>query len=247
MYHFNNLGAEYAKFMKEDPMRNGLHYPAVLDKLDQTKRGVRQRILDVGCGDGLFDRILAIDPEREVTGFDSSVRFIRIAQDEEQKQPRGIRYHVAKAHEFVTDQQFDDGVSIMVLPYAPDAAYLQYFFSAASKPLETGGRFDSVVFNPEFTAFGQRIGNRLFSYTDDGKVQVHFLDPASNEEVWKTTPTVLTQFTKAEYETGAKDGGFAKLTWEKLSPTQDAIEEYTPQFWEACVREQPYSLLIATK
>ncbi|MBI5794134.1 class I SAM-dependent methyltransferase [Candidatus Uhrbacteria bacterium] len=247
MNHFNDLGGAYADFVKSDPMRNGLHYPAVLEKLDATKHGVRQRILDVGCGDGLFDRIMAIDPAREVTGFDPSRRFIEIALEEDRLQQFGIRYDRASAHEFETEDRFDDAVSVMVLPYAPDAAYLSQFFRAASKPLENDGSFVSVVFNPDFKAFGMCIGNRLFSRTDDGKVQVHFLNPASKEEVWKTTPTVLTQFTRAEYETGAKDGGFAKVTWEKLYPTEDAVEEFTPEFWEACVREQPYALLIATK
>ena len=247
MDHFNNLGAEYAKFVKIDPMRNGLHYPAVLQKLDETKKDVRQRILDVGCGDGLFDRMMAIHPDREVTAFDPSRRFIEIAEAEEKKQPLGIRYSVAKAHEFKTLERFDDAVSVMALPYAPDAAYLSQFFRAACAPLESGGYFVSVVFNPAFSAFNLRIGNRMFSLTDDGKVQVHFIDPASGEEVWKTTPTVLTQFTTGQYETGAKDGGFAKVSWEKLHPSEDAVLEYSPKFWEACEREQPYALLIAMK
>ncbi len=247
MDHFDNLGAGYAKFMKDDPMRNGLHYPAVLAKLDATKRGVRQRILDVGCGAGLLDQMMAIHPDREVTAFDPSRSFIEIAEEEERKQPLGIRYYRASAHEFKTEQRFDDAVSVMALPYAPDAAYLSQFFRAASGPLENGRDFTSVVFNPAFKAFNLRIGNRMFSRTDDGKVQVHFIDPASGEEVWKTTPTVLTQFTTGEYETGARDGGFTKVAWEKLYPGEDAKEEFGLKFWEACEREQPYALLIATK
>src|SRR5215475_3765417 len=45
----------YGAFIRRDPFRIGLHYPAVLAALGNRK----MRILDVGCNEGLFPRLLA--------------------------------------------------------------------------------------------------------------------------------------------------------------------------------------------
>jgi len=46
----------YAGYIKEDPFRRGLHFPAVEQILGDLSK---KRILDIGCGDGLFPRLLA--------------------------------------------------------------------------------------------------------------------------------------------------------------------------------------------
>src|SRR5262245_5824601 len=45
----------YGSFIRKDPFRMGLHFPAVLEQLGDA----RKRILDVGCNDGLFPGLLA--------------------------------------------------------------------------------------------------------------------------------------------------------------------------------------------
>lgn len=245
MDQFNKLNTGYSSFVGADPMRNGLHYPAVLQKLGETQQGVRRKVLDVGCGDGLLARMLASDPYKaQVTGFDSSPNFVTLAQQEEERQPLGIQYEVASADQFKTSEHFDDAVSVMVLPYAPDATYLRQFFRAACEPLKEGSRFVSVVFNPEFKAFGVQIGNRMFTKTDDGRVQVHFLHPETKET---TFTSHLTQFSKGDYEEAAKESGFKKVSWEALHPTHEAVEKLGETFWEACDREQPYAVLVTEK
>jgi SAM-dependent methyltransferase len=58
----------YADYIKEDPFRRGLHFPAVEELLGDVSR---RRILDVGCGDGLFPRLLA-QRGASVVGYDKA-------------------------------------------------------------------------------------------------------------------------------------------------------------------------------
>ena len=46
----------YTNYIEDDPFRRGLHFPAVEEVLGDLNK---KRILDIGCGDGLFSRLLA--------------------------------------------------------------------------------------------------------------------------------------------------------------------------------------------
>ena len=64
----------YANYIKDDPFRRGLHFPVVEEALGDLNR---KRILDIGCGDGLFARLLA-ERGASVVGYDRAPR--RIAE-----------------------------------------------------------------------------------------------------------------------------------------------------------------------
>lgn len=53
---FNYGHQEYASFIESDPIRNFLHYPSVIKELGELEG---KQVLDIGCGDGLFDRRIA--------------------------------------------------------------------------------------------------------------------------------------------------------------------------------------------
>ncbi len=249
MDQFDKLKKGYVDFVKIDAMRNGLHYPEVQRILTEIQHDIRWRILDVGCGGGHLARQLASELGASLTGFDSAPALIAEAQAEEKRNPLGVRYEVARADQFHTDERFDDAVSVLVLPYAKDAADLQMFFRAACEPLEAGGRFISVVFNPEFKAFGERIGNRMFTREEGKSVEVHFLDPRTLQRAFKKDDerVFLTQFSRGEYEGAAKGAGFRRVSWEPLRPSEEAVKIYGKEFWEPCEREQPYAMVIAEK
>lgn len=247
---------KYGDFVKIDYTRLYLHYSTVLEKLLSGREEIPEKVeeiwkvLDLGCGPGTLDEIMASPPYNfAVTGIDSSLPYIETAKQEAKKKNLLIDYHHVAAHEFRTDKRFDDAVSVMVLPYAPDAAYLTQFFRAACEPLESDGRFISVIFNPDFTAFDKIIGNRMFTETGDGKVQVHFLDPITKKPVWDPTkkPIFLTQFTRKEYKNAAQEGGFASMEWEELQPSEEGIEKTGEEFWEPYTQAKPYALLTARK
>lgn len=236
-----NFGAidKYAGFVEQDPFRNGLHYPAVINALGNLK----QRILDVGCGDGRFPRMLA-DLGASVVGYDIDEKMIEQAKASEERHPQGIRYETAIPESFSDSKKFDNATSVLVLPYAPSLESLTETFRSTYRNLLEKGRFISVIFNPKFQAFGKDLGSRRFTKLDGNNVQVEFLDPKSHETQFMS---VLHQYTQDEYEKAALDGGLQPLLWAPLYATREAIKQLGEQFFEPTHREQPYALFEASK
>ena len=75
MTDFNQI-TNYADYIKDDPFRRGLHFPAVEAALGDVNR---KRILDIGCGDGLFPRLLA-ERGASVVGYDRAAQRIADAR-----------------------------------------------------------------------------------------------------------------------------------------------------------------------
>ncbi len=93
-----------------------LCWPALLDLLD-LRPG--QRILDIGCGNGLTSRKLA-ELGAKVTAFDFSANLIKLAKQRESDHPSRISFHVADATDETAllqwgEAAFDAAFSNMVL------------------------------------------------------------------------------------------------------------------------------------
>ena len=230
---------QYAAFVEKDPFRNGLHYPATLRQLGDVKK----RIVDVGCGDGRFPRLMA-EQGAKVTGYDIAPEKIHEAQILEAANPLGIHYVVATPETFTSHERFDDATSVLVLPYSPSIAELTEFFRSTAKQLVEHGRFISVVFNPSFSAFGKNLGSRRFEKLEGNNVQVEFIDPISHETQFTS---ILHQYTKEEYEGAAVEGGLRTELWENLYATREAVERMGEPFWQDCHNEQPYAVHVARK
>jgi SAM-dependent methyltransferase len=244
MEMFDKLGGAYGGFVDKDPMRK-MHYAAVIGKIYAAGVRSRLRVLDAGCGNGALPRILADEPyAADVTGFDSSASYIAEAEARERENPLGIRYACAAAHEFRAEIPQEAGCSVMVLPYAPDAAYLRQFFRAAYASLLEDAAFHSVVFRPGFAAFGGRVANRRFTRENAHGVQVDFLDPETGT---KQFDSHLTQYSVAQYEDAAAGEGFREAIWSPLHPDPALLDRYGKPFWDPCVTEQPYALLSVRK
>lgn len=239
-----NFGAidNYAAFVKQDPFRNGLHYPAVLNHLPQPRQ-VPAHILDVGCGDGRLARMMA-NKGLQVTGYDRAPENIQKAQAAEDDHPFGINYEVAQPETYAAEELFDAATSVLVLPYATSIENLRTFFQSTCSRLMLGGKFISVVFNPSFEGFGKDLGSRRFHKLDGNQVQVEFIDPRSKETQFTS---LLRQYTRAEYEQAALEGGMKTELWENLYATREAIEQMGEPFWAPCHEKQPYALHVARK
>ncbi|MEI6553650.1 MAG: class I SAM-dependent methyltransferase, partial [bacterium] len=88
---FDLISDKYSSFVDIDPIRNFLHYPAVIDLLGGIDG---KKILDIGCGDGVFDRKLAKEFGAKVVGYDKAPDLIKIAENLEKENPLGVEYFV---------------------------------------------------------------------------------------------------------------------------------------------------------
>ena len=230
----------YADYINEDPFRRGLHFPAVEELLGDVSR---RRILDVGCGDGLFPRLLA-QRGASVVGYDKAPEKIAEARAHEDVRQLQVKFLVATPHTFSHDGMFDAATSVMVLHLAASLEELAAFFRSASRHLVSGGRFLSIVFNPSFSAFGANFFIRRFTKLQGNKLRCEFLDLASG----RVEMTVEGhQHTGEEYEHAAIRGGMRPEAWTKLFATQDAVDQMGASFWLPCHEHQPFALFTARK
>jgi 2-polyprenyl-3-methyl-5-hydroxy-6-metoxy-1,4-benzoquinol methylase len=113
--YWDDNAAAWAREVRQghDVARELLNNPAFLALIGDL-RG--RAVLDAGCGDGYNTRMLARTGAR-MTGVDLSARMIALAQDEERRDPLGIRCARASYTELAlfADATFDAVVSFMAL------------------------------------------------------------------------------------------------------------------------------------
>jgi 2-polyprenyl-3-methyl-5-hydroxy-6-metoxy-1,4-benzoquinol methylase len=236
---FNIAHQQYSAFVDVDPIRNYLHYPTVMQELGNMEG---QHILDVGCGDGLFDTMMTRAGAR-VTGYDKSANLIAKAKEKAAEAKLDILFEESDPVKFKSSEQFDNAVSVMVLPYAESEEYLEYFFNSTRKILKGKGRFISVIFNPKFEGFGNIIANRRFNKLAHQQVEVQFLNP-KDSHVQLTAQ--LRQFSESSYIQAALKVGFKTTTMKPLYPTLEGKDKLGKEFWGKAETEQPYSTFITS-
>ena len=115
--------------------------PGALKLLDP-KRG--QRVLDLGCGQGVFSRAM-VQKGCEVVGVDAAPTLIQKARTYPSKPP--VRYLVRDAAQITDLGEFDAASAILCVQ---NMEHLDVVAAAAAKVLKPGGRMLWVVNHPSF-------------------------------------------------------------------------------------------------
>lgn len=128
-----------------DVYRDRLNTPAFLAMLPDVY-GLRG--LDIGCGEGYNTRLVA-DRGARMVGIDIADRFIAHAAGAEEREPRGIEYHVASAvHLPFDDATFDFATAFMSLMDVPETAMA---LAEAYRALKPGGFLQFSISHPCFS------------------------------------------------------------------------------------------------
>lgn len=143
-------------------------WPALLRGIEQTfDPSVRLKVLDFGCGGGLFCNQLA-EMGHDVTGYDESAAMLAAA--------RAIALpNVAIVEERSVALQpstYDVVTSCMVLPFVEDLSAIATAFSAALKPQ---GLIICATFNPAFIT--ENAGHLFFPPVKTTETKILELQP----------------------------------------------------------------------
>jgi SAM-dependent methyltransferase len=141
--------------------------PHALDML-QPKRG--ERVLDLGCGQGVFSRALA-ECGVLVTGIDASRALIQKARSYPSR--AAIRYHDRDAADLVGIGEFDAASAILCLQ---NLEHLDKVCQAVSGILKPGGRMIWVLNHPAFRIPRQSS----WGFEDERKLQFRRIDAYSS-------------------------------------------------------------------
>ncbi len=236
---YDELGAEYAALAELDPSKRFVQYPEALRMLGDVKG---KRILDIGCGAGTFARMLARRGAK-VVGYDPAAGQIHEAQKVEDQEKLGIRYFVSDKPEISPEYKFDEAVSVLVLLYATDKDNLKDIFERTKESIAGDGSFVSITFNPNFKRLGEVAYNRRFSKTEDGRIQVDFLDDDGGIKI----SAKFSDFSMSDYENAARKSGFTNIEWVNLHITPEGKKIEGKDFWQGYEEDCPYIGLKVSK
>lgn len=115
-----------------------------------------KRVLDVGCGDGIYARLVAQRGASHVVGTDSSSEMIRLAETAETEEPLGVQYRVDDLATMPTLGEFDVVVAVNVLHYSDSMETLAGMCERIASNLVPGGRLLTYVGNGDVDAEAAR-------------------------------------------------------------------------------------------
>lgn len=141
------LADGWSEWVHHNDTRLYLLDPAHLDALGDVSG---KRVLDAGCGEGRFARMMA-ERGALVTAFDFSPRMIEIATRLEAENPLGIEYVVADMTDLsqFRGESFDIAVAYCSMIDVPDYGNA---LAEVTRTLKTGGAFQISLVHPCFMA-----------------------------------------------------------------------------------------------
>ena len=146
--------AEAYRDSKQLPFREVIERHTLFEILGDI-RG--EKVLDMACGDGFYTRLLKRAGAAEVTGVDVSVEMIRLAEEEERKNPLRCTYLHADAAAFEPPEPVDLVVAMYLLNYARTREQLGKFCRVCHDALRPGGCFTGVNDNVRHPPGGVRV------------------------------------------------------------------------------------------
>ncbi|MFJ8434064.1 class I SAM-dependent methyltransferase [Kitasatospora sp. NPDC094019] len=224
------------------PWRKDLESHSVLAALG----GVRgERVLDIGCGTGLYSRLLKAQGADLVVGQDVSEGMLSYARAQEPADSRGIEY--VRSLPSGLAGTFDAVLGVYVLPYAEQYAELVELCGTAARALRPGGRFVTLPVNPDYDGgreYYRRYGLRLFDAEprfDASKVTLEL-------EFGPYQETITARYwSRRALEAALTEAGFTDIDWPPFQVSEAGMREHGAGFWEPYLRSPHAALITCVK
>lgn len=234
---FDDLAGLYEN-MASWPFRQYLEIPTVLDLLGDLD-GLR--ILDFGCGTGMYSRWMKQRGARQVVGYDLSEGMLAYARRRNEREPLGLAFTSELPPDF--DGSFDLVLAVYVLPYATSWDELLALCRDMARLLRPDGRLVTLPIHPRFApepAYYERYGLRLVSdtpYADGGVVRLDLCRPPYDVHV------SAHYWSAATLERALRSAGFTSVQWKMHHVSEDGRREHEPDFWRSYL-EQPHAAIL---
>lgn len=189
-------------------------------------------VLDAGCGEGRFARMLA-ERGAKVTGIDLSKRMIELARDAEAANPQGIRYLEADMADLsaLPEEGFEIVVAYLSLLDVPDC---ERALVEIARVLEPGGSFDFSIVHPCFLPPGAtweprrpgtiplRDEDKLFK-----KIDNYFPARELRLRLWPTAPAETVNYHRpiSDYAHACRAAGFFIRDIIEPVPSQEVLDQ----------------------
>jgi toxoflavin synthase len=205
-------------------------------------------LLDLGCGDGVFSRLVMRGGAHRVVGVDISPEFIRIARDTEAREPLGVEYHVGSHLDLEETRQFDAALAVFVLHYADTREDLYRMCANVSRSLVSGGLLVAVINSfqddPFFTA-GPNLTRYGITFHLSGALREGDKVPMEMHAEHPFTVDV-THWSRETYARTLRDVGFDNVKITPLTPSDASLAELGQPYWQDLIDHPAAYVIQAT-
>ena len=206
-------------------------------------------VLDLACGEGFNTRRLKTIGAARAVGVDISTEMIRLAREQEEREPLSIEYRVSAVQELPIIDQFDVVTAVFLLNYAESAQELLRMCRAVHRNLKPGHRFLAITdIWGSGAASGETFRPYGFTYLD-GRPSLDGDALTVNLQVGTINWVQLSirHFHPETYERTLKEAGFRKVDWHNLTIPEELATQYGTDVWTPLVTERSIALIECVK
>lgn len=203
-------------------------------------------VLDLACGEGHSARAIKQTGARRVVGVDISEQMIRLAREEEAKQPLGIEYIVRAAQDLGRIGEFDAVTATFLLNYAQDREELYRMARTAYQNLRPGCRFLTITGDrgrggdwpaSYLERYGYRVDVPAGPLKDGDAMLITVL--SGSQQVTFTAQ----YFSRETYEWALEEAGFQTVHWRDLVLPPDMEPNGGLEFWAPYLERKAITLI----
>jgi ubiquinone/menaquinone biosynthesis C-methylase UbiE len=203
-------------------------------------------VLDLACGEGYSSRIIKQMGAGWVVGVDISEQMVRLAREEEAKQPLGIEYIVCAVQDLGPIGEFDVVTATFLLNYAQDRQELYGMARTAYQNLRPGCRFLAINDNCGRGAGWPAENSEQYGVRWDAPVTpLKDGDPMLITMLYGSTEVTFTvqYFSRETYEWALKEAGFQAVHWHDLLLPPDMEPNGGREFWAPYLERRVIALI----
>ena len=231
---------------KRQPWRTYLEQPSALALLGDLN-GLS--VLDLGCGEGHYTRLLKQLGASQVLGVDLSSDMIELARQQERSHPLGIDYRVCDAGALTLQTKADLVFAGYLFNHARDRDELRAQFSTVSGLLRPGGRLVALNNNPDDPPSNFEAGRPYgYSKSINGPLvegaAIHYRFALEDGGVFELTDYYIS---REVMQTLMEDCGLQQVRWPQHVLAAEGIEAMGADYWSAIMTTPPFCLIEATR
>ena len=254
MAEFDTLGSDYERSAVDLPFREHLERYSMRRAIGDVT-GVR--VLDLGCGTGVYTRRYAEWGAARVVGIDISEGMLATARACEPTPPghdpqpaRRVEYLVRDAAhpsgdvDRALDGQFDLVASVYVLCYCASVEELAGMFGTARRALgPAGGRLVAATLNPDYGRGVQYYAGYGFTLTQDGEGEGTPVTLTATLPGGEEFSVTSHWWSRKVYERAVRDAGFTGVSWTHFAVSEQGMHEYGRDYWAAYL-DAPQAVIL---
>mgnify|MGYP002815975158 FL=1 len=231
---------------KRQPWRTYLEQPSALALLGDLN-GLS--VLDLGCGEGHYSRLLKQLGASQVLGVDLSSDMIELARQQERSHPLGIDYRVCDAGALTLQTKADLVFAGYLFNHARDRDELRAQFNTVSGLLRPGGRLVALNNNPDDPPSNFEA-SRPYGYSKsiNGPLvegaAIHYRFALEDGGVFELTDYYIS---REVMQTLMEDCGLQQVRWPQPVLAAEGIEAMGADYWSAIMTTPPFCLIEATR